>query len=263
MPHRVAWRELPGPNDLVWRKCHNVVLQQDRRQEDRRDRPGHRGTRRAAPPRPPAGGNGTHGLLRRARSTPDWRGSTPATGAGGLAADPAQQRIVVERLDAAGAPSTSRSTRSASAWCAPTCCTTAPTSSGSGTCGRCSPARRSGASCSASRAPGPTSPGSRPGPMRDGDEWVVNGQKVWTSLAPRRPTSAARSPAPIPTRRSTRASPCFLVDMHAPGVEVRPLRQMTGDSEFNEVFLDRRARPRPTRARRPRARGGRSRSPRS
>jgi alkylation response protein AidB-like acyl-CoA dehydrogenase len=73
--------------------------------------------------------------------------------------------------------------------------------------------------------------------VRDGEDWVVNGQKVWTTLAhvadfgilltrtdPERPKHAGLT--------------MFVVDMHAPGVTVRPLRQMGGQSDFNEVFFD-------------------------
>ena len=72
--------------------------------------------------------------------------------------------------------------------------------------------------------------------VRDGDDWIVNGQKVWTSLAhharwahPGRPHRSRRAQAPGLTY--------FVCDMTDPGVEVRPLRQITGEAEFNEVFL--------------------------
>ncbi len=70
----------------------------------------------------------------------------------------------------------------------------------------------------------------------DGDTWVVDGQKVWSSYAHVADWCLllCRSDA---TQERHRGLSYLLVDMHAPGVEVRPLRQITGDPEFNEIYL--------------------------
>ena len=71
----------------------------------------------------------------------------------------------------------------------------------------------------------------------DGDEWVITGQKVWTSLAREADWCFLLARTEPGSRRSAGLS-YLLVPMRQPGITVRPIRQLTGTSEFNEVFFD-------------------------
>jgi acyl-CoA dehydrogenase len=71
----------------------------------------------------------------------------------------------------------------------------------------------------------------------DGEDWLISGQKVWTSWA-RHSDFGILLARSAPERPKHRGITCFLVDMRSPGIVIRPLRQMTGDAHFNEVFFD-------------------------
>ena len=73
--------------------------------------------------------------------------------------------------------------------------------------------------------------------QRDGEQWRISGQKIWTSLAHASQFGLmiARTDPDVPKHRGMTA---FLIDMSAPGVDVRPLYEATGEAEFNECFFD-------------------------
>ena len=73
--------------------------------------------------------------------------------------------------------------------------------------------------------------------MRDGDEWVINGQKVWTSGAQYSDFGEIICRT-NPDAEKHKGITAFIVDMKAPGITIKPLKQMNGGAGFNEVFFD-------------------------
>ena len=78
--------------------------------------------------------------------------------------------------------------------------------------------------------------GARTSAVRDGDDWILNGQKIWTSGAHYCDFGIITTRTD-PTARKHRGMTMFIVDMKSPGIEVRPIRQLSNTSEFNEVFF--------------------------
>ena len=157
-------------------------------------------------------------------------------GEGGLGLGPKLQRVINDRLQAAGAPSPVSRNPIGHGMCGPTVAVW----------GTDAQRRRylrplfTGEEvwCQLFSEPGAGSDfaGLAARGVRDGEEWVVNGQKVWTTLAhlARWGLLVVRTDPEAVKHAGLTA---FVVDMHAPGVEVRPLVQMTGEAEFNEVYF--------------------------
>ena len=157
-------------------------------------------------------------------------------GCGGLAADPEQQRLVADTLDAAGAPSNFALNPIGLGMVAPTIVHHGTDEQRRTYLRRLYTAEDIWCQLFSEPGAGSDLAGLATRAERDGDEWVVNGQKVWTSLGHKASFGLllARTDIDAPKNRGLTT---FLINLKAPGVDVRPLRQMTGDAEFNEVYL--------------------------
>ena len=157
-------------------------------------------------------------------------------GFGGLGLSPKHQRRINERLFAAGAPNPQARNPIGHGMCAPTVVEWGSDEQR----GRYLRPLFTGEEvwCQLFSEPGSGSDfaGLSARGVKDGEEWICNGQKVWTTLAHLAKWGL------LVVRTDTEAVKhagltAFVVDMEAPGVEVRPLRQMTGEAEFNEVYF--------------------------
>lgn len=157
-------------------------------------------------------------------------------GHGGLGLNPKLQRLVNERLSAAGAPNPVARNPIGHGMCGPTVAVWGtpeqksrylrPLFTGEEVWCQLFSEPGSGSDFAGLSAKG----------VRDGEEWIVNGQKVWTTLAhlSRFGLLIVRTDPDAVKHAGLTA---FVVDMQAPGVEVRPLYQITGEAEFNEVYF--------------------------
>ncbi|MEZ5216564.1 MAG: acyl-CoA dehydrogenase family protein [Ilumatobacteraceae bacterium] len=157
-------------------------------------------------------------------------------GEGGLKLSPKLQKLVAERLGAAGAPVSANRNPIGYGMCAPTLVTWGTEEQKQRylrplfTCEEIW--------CQLFSEPGAGSDfaGLSARGVADGEEWIINGQKVWTTLAhlSRWGLLVVRTDPEAVKHAGLTA---FVVDMQAPGVDIRPLRQMTGEAEFNEVYF--------------------------
>jgi alkylation response protein AidB-like acyl-CoA dehydrogenase len=158
-------------------------------------------------------------------------------GCGGLGADPDQHTEVADALDAAGAPSNYALNPIALGMVAPTIAHHGSDAQRHAHLRRIYTAEDIWCQLFSEPGAGSDLASLATRAERDGDVWIVNGQKVWTSLGHKAAFGLllARTDVDAPKNRGLTT---FLVDMHSPGVDIRPLRQMTGDAEFNEVYFD-------------------------
>ncbi len=157
-------------------------------------------------------------------------------GQGGLGVNPKLQKLVNERVFAQGAPNSMHRNPIGYGMCAPTVVVWGSDDQRRRYLRPCFTGEEIWCQLFSEPGAGSDFAGLSSRGVRDGDEWVCNGQKVWTTLG-----HLARWGLLV-VRTDTEAVKhagltAFVVDMHAPTVEVRPLRQMTGEAEFNEVYF--------------------------
>ena len=159
------------------------------------------------------------------------------SGRGGLELDPRWQQIVEERLALAGAPNANRDINVVGlAMAAPTLVSHASDEIQDRLLRPLFTTEEIWCQLFSEPGAGSDLAGLATSAVRDSDSWVVNGQKVWTTLAHRARWGLllTRTDPDVPKHRGLTY---FVLDMHAPGVEVRPLYEITGEAEFNEVYL--------------------------